>query len=481
MKAAQPAPVKKSEGIVRKAAMVRLSDVMPEELVPLWYPYILRRKPNTLAGDAGLGKSFLTHALAAAVSNGHALPGEPGHGTGAQVREPESVVIASAEDGIGDTVAPRLIALGANMSKIHAITGVRVTTESGETHEQSLTLKHHLAQIEDAIRSLGDVALLVIDPLSGYIGADVEIAKSNESRPILSASGRLAEEHNLAVLFVMHLNRKTGDKANYRLAGSQEVYNASRSVLVVGVDPKDPNRRVLSHLKHNLTPEGQSRVFEIREGRFLWAGTSDLTAEQLMAQPATDEERSLREEAADWLHEQLQSGPMLTKDLKTAAARDGFSWRTIERAKTDLGIKGRRSGTHPSDPFEWILPEDSASTSAENVGGVAEYKSSHVPDDKIHSAKQSANKEYLAESSNGVQNGECVHSAYSANATTQKSQSEGRPPPEVQRLHLLWKAGIFSERPEHHELAAIFSKPKASASDQSRLLELANALTQVGA
>lgn len=360
--------------IIREPVLVTLSDVQPQKLECHWDPYLVRGRLNVAMGDAGIGKSFLTHVLIAANSIGAALPGEEGYGTGQPVRPPRSSILLTAEDGLPEIVAPRLIDMGADLTKIHALTGVAVTnTETGKKHEVSLTLED-LGPLEAAINRYGDVSLAVIDPLQSYVGTGVEMRKSNEFRPLLDGAGKLAEKYGITVLVITHMNRNTGANSAYRVSNAQEIYNYARSVLVVALDPANKQRRIIAHQKHNGTPEGVSLAFEIRgDGRFYWDGTSDLNADQLLAAPRSDEERGALDDAATWLSDELTAGPMPVRDLKKAATDAGMSWRTIERAKTDLGVTAKRQsqGNNGDGLWIWELPAKLNNPLSTTVGGLA--------------------------------------------------------------------------------------------------------------
>lgn len=352
--------------------LLRLSDVQPEEISWHWHPFIPNGKVSIILGDGGLGKSFLTLALASANSTGSPLPGTHDR------REPGNTIILSAEDDPADTIRPRLDALGADVTRIDALIAKRTTDDQGATKDAGVTLAD-IPILRQAVDLTGNVSLIIIDPLSQYLGSGVDLHRSNEIRPLLTALADLAAEYNLAVIVVHHNNKNVNTKGAYRAAGSYDITAAVRSVIVVGEDPQDDKKRVIAHLKSNLAAKGASLGFEIREGSFYWTGGSDYTAEQLLSQPATGEERSLSDEAAEWLTDMLRSGARAAKELKQAATAEGFSWRTVERAKASLGIKASRASTHPSSPWEWVLPEalrhPPTHTQVADCGGVSENAS----------------------------------------------------------------------------------------------------------
>lgn len=329
--------------------VVNLADVEPEEVVWLWEPYLPIGKLSLLEGDPGLGKTWLALTITAALTRGYPLPsadGRPG-APGA----PRNVLYLSAEDGLGDTLRPRLDAAGADPRRVHAVTGKRTLGEDGQAVDDAITLAD-VPTLRAAIEQVRP-ALVVIDPLQAYLGASVDMNRANETRPLLSALGELAQAYGFAAVIIRHLRKSSSDRAVYRGAGSIDFSAAARSILLVGAEPDNERRRVLAHVKSSLAEPGASLGFELREGAFHWLGASAYSAEQLLAQPATGEERSARDEASAWLLEMLAQGPALTRELRQAAARDGLGWRTIEQAKGTLGVTARRQSFGNTGRGEW--------------------------------------------------------------------------------------------------------------------------------
>lgn len=338
----------------REPVLVCMADVAPEDVRWLWEPYLPVGKLTLLEGDPGLGKTWLALAIAAAVSKGHPLPAGP-DGVPRGSREPANVLYLTAEDGLGDTLRPRLDAAEADVTRIHVLDGLR--GEDGTRAEVTLA---DLDVIEAALVAVRP-ALVVVDPIQGYLGARVDMHRANEVRPVMAGMARLAEQYTCAVVAIRHLRKSAADRVIHRGLGSIDFSAAVRSILLVAEEPwsdeqeKDQSRprRILAHAKSNLAPAGASLAFEIVDGRFLWAGGSDLRAEDLLAGRDGDGGPRPREAAEDFLEETLDAGPVEVEKLKAEAKEAGLSWRTVERAKAKLGIRALRRGFGPGGTWLW--------------------------------------------------------------------------------------------------------------------------------
>ena len=341
---------------VREPITVRLSDIEPEVVKWLWEPYIPLGKLTLLEGDPGIGKTWLALQLAASISKGNPFPGFDGIPAGD--REPGGVLYLSAEDGLADTLRPRLDAAGADPSRIHALTGWRQDTENGETSGQ-VSLQD-IPTIETAV-AMYQPTVIVIDPLQAYFGAGVDYHRANETRPILAALGQMAERHDIAVLCIRHLGKSRQDRAIYKGLGSIDFAAAARSILLVGQSPDDPTLRVMAHVKSSLAPLGPSMAYQLRDGDFLWAGVSEITADALLAPQSSEETKSAIAESRDYLKEALRFGPVASTDLIKECKEIGISEKTLRRAKEDLGVVAYRSGDpnagRGAGQWLWKLPE----------------------------------------------------------------------------------------------------------------------------
>jgi hypothetical protein len=327
---------------------ILISTVRAERVEWLWDGRIPSGKPTILDGDPGLGKSTLTIEIAARVSRGEPLPGDDSR------REAAGVVILSAEDGLADTIRPRLEAAGADLERIIAVPTVR--TLSGE--EVLPEIPRDLPLIEHAIREVR-AGLLIIDPLMAFLSAETNAHRDQDVRRALAPLAKLAEKTAVAALVVRHLNKRSGGEPLYRGGGSIGIIGAARSGLLVAQDPDHESRRVLALLKSNLAKKAPSLAFELEEiadvVRIRWLGESVHSATRLMAIPESEEERSSVDAAVEVLRQILLGGAVTAENARKQARAAGVSDRTLDRAKARLGVRAVKRGF--SGSWEWELPE----------------------------------------------------------------------------------------------------------------------------
>lgn len=321
--------------------VVRLADVAPETVRWLWHPYIPFGKLTIIEGDPGLGKSWLTCALASAVSRGRGLPG-------CDPFDPGNVLMLSAEDGIADTLRPRLDAVGADVTKVYALAEPLSFDTPG------------LLRLEAAVIEY-EPALIIIDPLFAFTGGKVDIHRANECRAISAPLAAIAERHSCAMLAVRHLGKsRGGGHALNAGIGSIDLTAAARSVLLVGQDPDDATRRALVQTKNNLAPHGGAIGYKLEGGEFFWTGESTLTAGRILSLPSDEEERGARVEAVEFLRAALSAGPRSSKEIKAEARQAGIPDITLRRAKDRLGVHVVKEGGYfggGSQQWMWVLPE----------------------------------------------------------------------------------------------------------------------------
>lgn len=313
--------------------VVSLANVEPEPVSWLWEPYLPLGKLTIVEGDPGAGKTWVTLAICSRLT-----------------AEGHSVIYATCEDGIADTIRPRVEGMGADLSRFYILRGVR-----RENEEAPFTLAEPEV-LEWAIIELKP-ALVVLDPIQGFLGGSVDIHRANEVRAKLAPLTRLAETYGCAVVIVRHLSKAPAGRSIYRGLGSIDFTAAARSVLLVGQDQK--GRRAVVHHKNSVGELGPSMSFEIAEGQFFWRGEANITAADLLRADAEAEEKSAVDEAADFLQELLANGPVEAKLVMKEAKAAGIAERTLNRAKAALGVITKRS-TRPGEktgPWVWFLPD----------------------------------------------------------------------------------------------------------------------------
>ena len=298
--------------------IIRMSDV---ELTPvewLWKPYLPFGKLSVLQGNPGEGKTYFAMHLAAACTNGKLLPNM-------ERMEPFNVIYQTAEDGLGDTVKPRLIEAGADLDRVLVI----------DDSEVQLTLSDE--RIEKAIIE-NNARLVIIDPIQAYLGADVDMNRANEVRPIFMRLGQVAQRTGCAILLIGHLNKAAGMQSLQRGLGSIDIAAAVRSVMFIGKLKHDPSMRILTHEKSSLAPPGASLAFSLGdEGGFRWVGEYDITADEMLSGIEPQRETKTQQ-AKDLICALLAGGKqVLSEDIDKAALERGIPGRTVRDAKRELG------------------------------------------------------------------------------------------------------------------------------------------------
>lgn len=302
--------------------MIRMSEVQSQEIEWLWYPFIPYGKLTIIQGDPGDGKTTMVLNLAAKLSKGEALD------ENMKVTEPVNVIYQTAEDGLADTVKPRLELAGADCERIIVI----------DESDKSLSMVDE--RLEEAIVRTG-ARLLILDPIQAYLGGGMDMNRANEARDMTKKLGALAEKTKCAIILIGHMNKASGNKAAYRGMGSIDFFAVARSVLLVGRVEGEPNTRAVVQKKNNLAAFGHPKAFALSEEGFQWIGDYEITVDEVLGGIAPKANKM--ELAKQMLRELAEThSAVLSNEIFDRADELGISKRTLENAKKELGIRARK-------------------------------------------------------------------------------------------------------------------------------------------
>jgi hypothetical protein len=325
-------------------------DVRAEAVRWLWSQRIPLGKLTIFAGDPGKGKSLVTVDVASRVSRGVGFPDGARSSVG-------DTIFLSAEDDAADTIRPRLDAAGADVARVHRVKAVKVILSDGATGESVFSLERDLEKLDDAIGKIPSTQLLVIDPVSAYMGK-IDTHRDAEIRRVLAPLAELASRRRVAVVGVMHL--KKGDtSALLRVSGSIGFVAAARVVWGFGESPDDADTRIMVAVKNNLAPLGNGLAYRIEATgevpHITWQQgivTLDANAVLSVERGERNGRGERRADAEKWLLALLAPGEEIPVAEIMAAARNvQFSWRTIEQAKKECGVRAVKRGR----AWAWVL------------------------------------------------------------------------------------------------------------------------------
>lgn len=339
--------------ITQTLNMVQMCEVEPKYVSWLWDPYIPLGKLTILQGDPGVGKSYISLAVTAAVTTGRSLPMQGNALECSGTNEPANVLLFTAEDDFNDTVRIRLDKAQADVSKIFISNGLK-TDPTNKTNLYSTLNLSEVGLIREQVRKYKP-ALIVIDPFQAFMGSNVDINRANQTRPILANLGQLASDSGAAVLLIRHLNKSSQGSSAYRGLGSIDIQAAARSVLYAGVNPRVPTEGVMVQDKCSNAMKGESVGFVISlDGVLTWTEAKGISPEELLYKPK--EEKDDKTElglATSYLNRALADGQKASAaTIMDDAKAIGLSESTIRRAKRELGVISKKEG----DQWYWSLP-----------------------------------------------------------------------------------------------------------------------------
>ena len=320
------------EDIRTELKMIKMSDIEAQEIEWLWYPYIAYGKLAIVQGDPGDGKTTLILNLAAKLTKGEGLD------ENMKVTESMNVIYQTAEDGLADTVKPRLLQAGADCEKVLVI----------DESEKSLSMLDE--RIEEALIKTG-ARVLILDPIQAYLGSGTDMNRANEVRNMTKRLAALAEKYKCAIILIGHMNKAAGNKAAYRGMGSIDFYAVARSVLLVGRVEGEPNIRAMVQIKNNLAEFGHAKAFRLSEEGFRWMGDYEITADEVLGGYAPKINKL--EQAKDLLRElSKELEKVESNSIYDMAKEQNISKRTLENAKREMGIRAKKENG------SWYWPLD---------------------------------------------------------------------------------------------------------------------------
>ncbi|HJJ69905.1 MAG TPA: AAA family ATPase [Methanocorpusculum sp.] len=314
--------------------LIHMSEIESEEVSWLWYPFIPYGKLTIVQGDPGDGKTTFVLNVAAKLSKAEALDETM------KCEEPIHIIYQTAEDGLADTVKPRLEKAGADCTRISVI----------DESDKSLSMVDE--RLEEALQRT-NAKLLILDPIQAYLGGGMDMNRANEARDMTKRLGVLAEKYKCAIVLIGHMNKAAGNKAAYRGMGSIDFYAVARSVLLVGRIEGEPELRALVQIKNNLAAFGHSKAFRLSENGFDWIGDYEITADEVLGGIAPKTNKT--EQAKELLRELAKEKSMLpSNEIIELVKQENISKRTLENAKKELGIRAKKINS----VWYWVLTEE---------------------------------------------------------------------------------------------------------------------------
>jgi len=369
---ADDAPVADLGELIDGPILTCLADVEPAEIKWLWPRRVPLGRITLLVGMPGEGKSFLTTYMAARVSTGSPWPDGAACPNG-------SVILVSAEDDPADTIRPRLDAHYADVRRVHLLAMVRQIGDNGESGEAMFTLAD-LPALEAALKRHPDCKLVVVDPIGSFLGRQTDAHRDNEVRGVLAPVAQLAAKYGVAVLVVAHRRKASGAVADDLALGSRAFTGIARAVWHLTHHSEKKPLKLLLAGKNNLAAQAGGLGFTIGGSppAIAWLrGEVDMSADDALAAESSGEKKrpgpepTARNQAAEWLRDLLADGPMRSEKIKEEGKEAGYSWRTLHRAKDELGIKPYREQF--GGAWMWKLPLDATCQDTQNTENLASW------------------------------------------------------------------------------------------------------------
>lgn len=324
-----------------KLEIIKANEIRPKEVKWLWYPYIPFGKVTLLQGDPGDGKSKLMLAISALLSKGNPLPFTDEN----RAHEPMTIIYQTTEDDADDTVVPRFISSDGDSEKLIFIREDKKNLTFGDERIREAVIKYK-------------AKLLILDPLSSYIGDDCSMNSANEIRAEFNHLISVARDTGCSIVIVSHMNKLRETSPLYRTSGSIDIAGAVRSILAITktANKEDTSERLMVQVKSNLAPTGSAILFQVVEKGVVFLDEIDITADQAFSAigPKIGRPREKLDAATAFIQDMLKDGRMLATDCEARLEAAGFKKSTIKKAKRNAGVFSEKGGFI----WYWTLPDE---------------------------------------------------------------------------------------------------------------------------
>ena len=333
--------------------LICMSDIESKPIEWLWKERIACGKLTVIAGNAGLGKSQITAYLAKVVTTGGCFHNEN------EAVKIGRVIFLSAEDDPADTIKPRLVAVGANVSLCHVLSAINTQNQNGKAGKRNFDLTQDIEQLGKICENFGDVRLIVIDPISAYLG-NTDSNNNSDMRGLLMPLSDMAAKHGVALIVLTHLNKSTSQDAHSRVIGSVGLVAAARAAYMVQKDAEKPEIRYFVPIKNNIGNDHDGFAFviegvelenNITTSKICWQ--DGVVEAQKILNPQAEQKPTATNGAADFLRELLANKPMLVNDIFEEAEGMGYNKSAVRRAARKIGIKRKKLGMDGG--WQWQL------------------------------------------------------------------------------------------------------------------------------
>ena len=330
------------------------SKIVPKKVEWLWPNRVPLGKLTLFVGDPDNGKSMVGTYVTAATTTGLDWY------EAKNVLSPSEVLIFASEDDKDDTIVPRLIAAGANLDKVQ-FGEIRSDGPNQTSNEREMQLDKDVGAIRKALLENRNIRLVVIDPVSNYVG-NVKMIEEQAIRRVLAPLQKLAAETSVAIIGIMHLNKKADLQVINRVGGAMAFVGVARAVWLFCRDKENPDEFQMLCVKKNIGERSNGLRYQIAtrnieiDGEEIpqpfieWLGETDQSANDVLVSKSVGRASEL-EKASEWLKSLLSAGPKRASDVEQEAVAAGFSDRTLKRGKAKLGVQSEKKG----DGWYWRL------------------------------------------------------------------------------------------------------------------------------